>query len=682
MGISLFGIAKKMGPSSHPHPWTPAYSGSGSGEGPVPGGSMPGHDPFCVRGGREGRWLYTLQQVSLGGDPVQPPVPVSASALADAAVSRVSACNFIDRVAARIRHLCVCFLLARPSSIRLVPLNSPILRILIILASPPETVPTAKMFLLRFSMRHAIGRSSANQCIHPYVAGAASLFLACKATDNYRKLSNIIHQCRWVAFKGPEGVKDEFVERPNFKEDDKDYKHWYDNIITTEEQMTVALCFDLIVQLPHEIVLELLPMCFDRSLEATPEHAEYSQQIYQKLRHHAFHFANECMSTTLPLRFNRNLLSIIILRLALEATKRAFPPSTPRPVLEYLNASPLVLQSPVAGMAVDIFQTPDLFRRIAQIRCNTSGTPAVEYEGIFGVVGVIGALSVVDDGPLTGPALSARLLDLGKEIALISSRPKYEKYLQGVIAPYIQAAKELQQANSRSILKSSSTSPALLSPSKATTPTLIRQPLPAKPRVSPPSKSENAGSNPPLPGQRNGSTSVSARSQNASSSHPPSSHPSLPTLSQVPYHASMQQHQNLNLHTARFHPYQQSQHQERQHPYPSTHRSPNVTNFLPHNRMVAVGAPPPAHMVGGVLNPTMTQQRGAFSGTAAAAAAGAPQLPPPPPPIPYMQPPPPPPPPPMASGLKLVQPGMAPPPPMLPPPPIPSPPPHPSGGMI
>ncbi|KAJ3264819.1 hypothetical protein HDU77_007491 [Chytriomyces hyalinus] len=372
-----------------------------------------GSDPFASTfsisstgaGGNASRapnWVFTAEQLAESVS-----VAEGNSHMAEAA-ARLSACGFMEKVAMRMRNI------------------------------PPETLPVAKVYLLRFCQRQIVART--NGAVHPYVAGATALFLACKSTDNYRKLPTFIKQCRWVAFKGPEGVKDEFVERPQFKDDDKEYVNWYENIITTEENMTVALCFDLVVDLPHEIVVEMLKLCWNGSaLESSVDYASFSQQIYQKLKHHASFFANECMSTTLPLRFNRNLQALIILRVAWEATKKGFPiSSTPPKVLEFLNSgNPLVAPG---NPGLNLFHAPDLFRIIGNFRGAN-----ISYDGIYS------GIAALEEEPLKGEALSNRLFELGKEILLVSNRPKYEKFIQNWLRPISGALKEKRAVRSLSV---------------------------------------------------------------------------------------------------------------------------------------------------------------------------------------------------------------------------------------
>ncbi|KAJ3234873.1 hypothetical protein HDU81_001087 [Chytriomyces hyalinus] len=136
------------------------------------------------------------------------------------------------------------------------------------------------------------------------------------------------------------------------------------------------------------------------------------------------------MSTTLPLRFNRNLQALIILRVAWEATKKGFPiSSTPPKVLEFLNSgNPLVAPG---NPGLNLFHAPDLFRLIGNFRGAN-----ISYDGIYS------GIAALDEELLKGEALSNRLFELGKEILLVSNRPKYEKFIQNWLRPISAALKE------------------------------------------------------------------------------------------------------------------------------------------------------------------------------------------------------------------------------------------------
>ncbi|KAJ3277307.1 hypothetical protein HDU76_010432, partial [Blyttiomyces sp. JEL0837] len=77
---------------------------------------------------------------------------------------------------------------------------------------PVETLATARAYFQRFYMR----KSFRNKDYHQYMVGATCLFLACKTTDKYQHLNNLIPKCRLVASKW-----DKSMPKPNFKETDK-----------------------------------------------------------------------------------------------------------------------------------------------------------------------------------------------------------------------------------------------------------------------------------------------------------------------------------------------------------------------------------------------------------------------------------------------------------------------------
>ncbi|KAJ3134866.1 hypothetical protein HK100_003261, partial [Physocladia obscura] len=429
------------------------------------------------------QWLFGLNALATT------PAIAEGYTPAQEANARLSACSFIDKVAARIRNI------------------------------PSETVAAAKMYLLRFAMRHVVGRTNPIVNVHPYVAGGTALFLSCKSTDNYRKLSNVIYHCRWVAFKGPEGVKDEFIERPEFKETDKEYIQWYNNILATEEFMINSLCFDMIVQLPNEIMIDLLKISFGSSLwktivkknfkpnnltdsgrlDETDEEKKLCVEIYQKLRHHTAYFAGECMSTTLPLQYNRNLLALIVVRIGVEVTKKSYSRSKVSPktwdFLQTLLLAPLDPLDKITSERQDLFHVPDLFGIIAR---RNGVYSKVRYDGIFGGDGCLECKGSV----LNGEMLSNKLLELGTEIMLVSNRPKYERYMQNLLGPIVaeinmyrktskpasnNLSPALVQNQNSSLIKtpvlkttvnSASVSPSVVSPKRAI------QPLPSKPRVA------------------------------------------------------------------------------------------------------------------------------------------------------------------------------------------------------
>ncbi|KAI9351184.1 hypothetical protein BDR26DRAFT_850619 [Obelidium mucronatum] len=549
------------------------------------------HSPDTAR-----QWLFSLEALAAT------PGVLSGGSGGSEAASRLSTNSFIEKVASKLRGL------------------------------PTETVAVAKVFHLRFSMRIAVGKE--NTAIHPYVVGATALFLACKATDHYKKLSTVIYYCRHAAFKGPPGVDPEFVQMPEFKENDREYEKWYDNIITTEEQMTSALCFDFVVQLPHELIPTLLELCFDGSrLESNDEEIQTCTKIYQKLRHHAYYYANECMSTTLPLRYNRNLLALIILRLAVEATKKSFSRTNqPQRVTEFLQSLLLAPTTDHNIPRTNLFFAHDLFETIAKYR------GANAYNSIlYGAGTLFGTLdSGASPKPLTGPALSEYLLEAGKEIVLVSNRPKYEKYMNDLLAPLISRMHMLRKQHAAA-KASSGMSPALI----------------GRPNMSKSGSSFPSLSGPPSqPGVQN--SSATARSaapaiKNLSSERPPARQPQPLPPKPSPIVSNMTQHHS----DPRYHPYKQQPsgsggayyshsngNSNRGPPPPRPHQPPPPHFHASANQSPVVPMPP--HYLQPVIGSGHVSRPPHFPSAAHSRPpplplpSGAPPLPPPPPPPPIL----------------------------------------------
>ncbi|KAJ3209886.1 hypothetical protein HDU82_009211, partial [Entophlyctis luteolus] len=236
--------------------------------------------------------------------------------------------------------------------------------------SAPATAATADAFAARASPQWMYPLDAFVSCPDPPAASSPNILTGPSPALVTDAVAARLSACSFIE-KGPEGVKPEVLERPELKESDKEYQRWYENIISAEEEMTSAL-----------------------------------------------------MSTTLPLRYNRNLLALIILRLAAETTRKAYQDEgISLSVLEFLR-EPLTLS--VDSKLHSIFHLNDLF---ALVRKQKGGH--VPYDDVFEGVGCL-------EAPISkGVDLSARLLDVGKEILLVSNRPKYEKYYAELMAPIL-----------------------------------------------------------------------------------------------------------------------------------------------------------------------------------------------------------------------------------------------------
>ncbi|KAJ3321294.1 hypothetical protein HDU76_014129 [Blyttiomyces sp. JEL0837] len=91
-----------------------------------------------------------------------------------------------------------------------------------------------------------------------------------------------------------------------------------------EEEVLIVVCFDMIIELPHTYVIELL----DKGIVNANKYMDFAKDpaslkhvnaIHMYIRHHAKRFADDCLSTTLPLRYAPDQLAFVILGLAINA---------------------------------------------------------------------------------------------------------------------------------------------------------------------------------------------------------------------------------------------------------------------------------------------------------------------------------------------------------------------------
>jgi hypothetical protein len=102
-------------------------------------------------------------------------------------------------------------------------------------------------------MRHSFGKAKE---LHQYMIGATALNLACKTTDHYRRLNDLVDACRLVS-NPPRGWATGHP-KPRYSEQDKEAESWREKILFHEEMVCSALCFDFVVELPHQPVMQLL----------------------------------------------------------------------------------------------------------------------------------------------------------------------------------------------------------------------------------------------------------------------------------------------------------------------------------------------------------------------------------------------------------------------------------------
>lgn len=158
---------------------------------------------------------------------------------------------------------------------------------------------TASLYFHRFYMR----RDFTN---YPYIEIAAtSLFLACKAEECRRKLSDVVKVCASVALKGR--MTDEISE------DSKIYWKWKDVIINLEELMLEVLCFDVTPENPYRICM--------KALDLKDNNSESGQKLFGQCTN----FFELLSRLPLALIFDVNVVCALGLTLACASTKMKMP---------------------------------------------------------------------------------------------------------------------------------------------------------------------------------------------------------------------------------------------------------------------------------------------------------------------------------------------------------------------
>ncbi|KAJ3417129.1 hypothetical protein HDV05_006988 [Chytridiales sp. JEL 0842] len=187
-----------------------------------------------------------------------------------------------------------------------------------LLSLPPEVTCTAKMYLQRFFMRHSFGK---RQELHPYMIGGTALYLACKTRDHYRKLDLLINAFRTVA-NTPKGWAPG-KPMPTLPHDVEAVR-WREQILLHEETLCSALCFDLVVELPHGPVASMLKQFSEKKVYDCPAVKAEVQDILKRVRWHSVLFCKDTMSSTLPLRYDPKTLAVIIIFMGVTAVKRVY----------------------------------------------------------------------------------------------------------------------------------------------------------------------------------------------------------------------------------------------------------------------------------------------------------------------------------------------------------------------
>ncbi|KAJ3105094.1 hypothetical protein HDU97_008498 [Phlyctochytrium planicorne] len=178
-----------------------------------------------------------------------------------------------------------------------------------------ETTATARLFFQRFYMRLPFPRKE-NEEPHPFMIGATALQMACKLTDNYRRLNDLIYHCRVCSRadfqKGHQITK--------FQPTDKEAVNWKDGLLYYENELCKTLEFDFAVKLPFGHAISL----FEKGTAETVrmfdnmKHSDfliYQQfsRVHRKLKLSLLKLSDDCMSTTLALRYPCEKVALIIL---------------------------------------------------------------------------------------------------------------------------------------------------------------------------------------------------------------------------------------------------------------------------------------------------------------------------------------------------------------------------------
>ncbi|KAI9325793.1 cyclin-like protein [Zopfochytrium polystomum] len=223
-----------------------------------------------------------------------------------------------------------------------------------LLRVPAEGTSIARVYFQRFLMRHSFRES---KVVHPYLLGGTALHLACKTTDNYRKIGDLVNYCRLIA-SVPNWKKGMPV--PSYKDSDKEAASWNQNILFYEELMAGSLCFDFVVELPHVTVYEILDRFIDNSPpcltgDESAAIAKMSPSIIRRLKLYSTQLLDDCMSTTLPLRYDARTVALIVLKAAVSATFSQIAECQAPSVVHRFAQTPLINQSRISIFQTNIF---------------------------------------------------------------------------------------------------------------------------------------------------------------------------------------------------------------------------------------------------------------------------------------------------------------------------------------
>ncbi|KAH0555912.1 hypothetical protein GP486_006145 [Trichoglossum hirsutum] len=187
----------------------------------------------------------------------------------------------------------------------------------IMLKLPQLTLATASVFLHRFYMRYSMVEKEGRPAFHYYVCNppcpaythameiaiaATALFLATKVEENCRKMKELVIACCRVAQKDANLIIDEQA---------KEFWRWKDTILHNEEILLEAMCFDLSLEPPYNMLFRFL--------------VQFHEQNNKKLRNSAWAFLNDSHLTMLCLLFPSRTIAAAALYCAAKHCEVAFP---------------------------------------------------------------------------------------------------------------------------------------------------------------------------------------------------------------------------------------------------------------------------------------------------------------------------------------------------------------------
>ncbi|KAK9465827.1 cyclin-like protein [Lipomyces arxii] len=158
---------------------------------------------------------------------------------------------------------------------------------------PQPTLYVASTLFHRFYMRFSIKKH------HYYDIGATSIFLATKLEETGRKLKDIVIACCRVAQKN---------DKLEIDEQSKEYWRWRDLILFNEELLLEAICFDLSIENPYNILVQYTR----RFVKGEKERLTLTKS--------AWAFVNDSTRSTLCLRYHARVIAAAALYCASRIT--------------------------------------------------------------------------------------------------------------------------------------------------------------------------------------------------------------------------------------------------------------------------------------------------------------------------------------------------------------------------